>query len=461
LAVLCIAQFLAALDVFIVNVALPKIGAGFGESSLSNLSWVLNAYAIVIAALMIPAGRLGDLFGRKRVFLYGMGVFTAASIGAALSGTLWVLVGFRIVQAAGAAAITPTSLGLLMVAAPAEKRAVYVKIWTASAALAAASGPVVGGLLVEASWRWIFLLNVPIGVVAIAAAIRFVPDVAREAGARLPDMLGGGLLVLSIGSLALGLVKASDWAWSGTATVVAFVIAALSMLAFLWRSARHIDPVLDLDLLRSRVLSSASVSALLYFASFGILLLSSVLWLQGHWHYSPVRTGLAIAPGPCCVPLFAVLSEVAAKRIAVGVIAAFGCVLSAVGAVLLLASMGDIPSYAADFLPGWLLVCIGFALAMPTVTSSGTAELLPDQSATGSALVNASVQIGLVIGISILVAILGTASIAAELHVFRIAWWSAAGIVLGAGCVALGVTPRPKRLTIEGDDNVHPRVWSQ
>jgi MFS family permease len=326
LAVLCVAQFLAALDVFIVNVALPKIGAGFGESSLSNLSWVLNAYAIVIAALMIPAGRLGDLFGRKRVFLFGMGVFTAASIGAALSGTLWVLVGFRIVQAAGAAAITPTSLGLLMVAAPAEKRAVYVKIWTASAALAAATGPVVGGLLVEASWRWIFLLNVPIGVVAIAAAIRFVPDVAREAGACLPDLLGGGLLVLSIGSLALGLVKAPDWAWSGTATVVAFVIAALSMLAFLWRSARHSDPVLDLDLLRSRVLSSASVSALLYFASFGILLLSSVLWLQGHWHYSPVRTGLAIAPGPCCVPLFAVLSEVAAKRIAVGVIAAFGCV---------------------------------------------------------------------------------------------------------------------------------------
>jgi hypothetical protein len=133
---------------------------------------------------------------------------------------------------------------------------------------------------------------------------------------------------------------------------------------------------------------------------------------------------------------------------------------SAVGAVLLLASMGDTPSYAGDFLPGWLLVCIGFALAMPTVTSSGTAELLPDQSATGSALVNASVQIGLVIGISILVAILGTASIAAELHVFRIAWWSAAGIVVGAGCIALGVTPRPKRLKNEGDDDAHPHAWS-
>jgi hypothetical protein len=183
---------------------------------------------------------------------------------------------------------------------------------------------------------------------------------------------------------------------------------------------------------------------LLYFASFGILLLSFVLWMQGHWHYSAVKTGLAIAPGPCSVPLFAVLSEVAAKRVPVGVIAAFGCALSAVGAVLLVSSIGNSPSYVADFLPGWLLVCIGFALAMPTVTSSGTAELRPEQSATGSAVVNVSVQVGLVIGISILVAVLGTASAGAGLHVFKAAWWSAAGLVVGAAVAALRVTPRPQ-----------------
>jgi EmrB/QacA subfamily drug resistance transporter len=444
LTVLCVAQFIGALDVFIVNVALPKIGAGFGERSLSNLSWVLNAYAIVIAALLIPAGRLADLFGRKRVFLLGLGVFTAASIGAASSGTLWVLVAFRVLQAAGAAALTPTSLGLLIVAAPDDKRDAHVRIWTASAALAAATGPVVGGLLVEASWRWIFLLNVPVGVIAIATAIRFVPDIGRAAGARVPDLLGGLLLVVAIGSLALGLVKAPAWGWAGTATVVSLVIAATALLTFLWRSAHHRDPVLDLNLLRSRVLSSASVSALLYFASFGILLLSFVLWMQGHWHYSAIKTGLAIAPGPSSVPLFAILSQVAAKRVPVGVIAAFGCALSAVGALLLLSSVGTSAHYAADFLPGWLLVCIGFALAMPTVTASGTAELLPEQSATGSAVVNVSVQVGLVIGISILVAVLGTASAAAGLHVFKAAWWSATGIVLGASVAALRVTPRRK-----------------
>ena len=444
LAVLCVAQFIGALDVFIVNVALPKIGAAFGEHSLSNLSWVLNAYAIVIAALMIPAGRLADVFGRKRVFLLGLGVFTAASIGAASSGTLWVFVGFRILQAAGAAALTPTSLGLLMVAAPEDKRDLHVKIWTASAALAAATGPVVGGLLVEASWRWIFLINIPIGIVAIATAIRFVPDVARQAGARLPDLIGGLLLVTAIGSLALALVRAPQWGWSGTATLVSFVIAASALVTFLWRSAHHRSPVLDLNLLRSRVLSSASMSALLYFASFGILLLSSVLWMQGHWHYSAIKTGLAIAPGPCSVLLFAGLSEVVAKKVPVGVIAAIGCALSAVGAVLLVSSIGATSHYVADFLPGWLLVCIGFALAIPTVTSSGTAELPPEQSATGSAVVNVSVQVGLVIGISILVAVLGSASGAAGLHVFKAAWWAAAGIVLAGSVAAFRVTPRPK-----------------
>ena len=442
LAVLCVAQFLSALDVFIVNVALRKIGAGVGTASLSDLSWVLNAYAIVIAALLIPAGRIADLFGRKRGFLLGLAVFVVASVGAASSSGLPVLIAFRVLQAAGAAALVPTSLGLLIVAAPPEKREFHVKIWTASAALAAASGPVIGGLLVQLSWRWIFLLNIPVGLVAIAVAVRFVPDVKREVGARLPDLVGSLLLVVAIAALALGLVRAPYWGWTAARTLIAFAASVVALPAFVWRSARHPVPVLDLNLLRSRVLSSAAASSLFYFASFGILLLSSVLWIQGHWHYSAIKTGLSIAPGPCLVPVFATLSELLAKRIRVGVIAACGCVISAAGAALLLSSMGPAPAYLSDFLPGWLLVCVGFALAMPTVLAAGTAELPDEQSATGSAVVNMAVQVGLVLGISILVAVLGTASAGAGIHVFRTAWWIAGGSVLLAGAAALLVTPR-------------------
>ncbi len=332
-------------------------------------------------------------------------------------------------------------------AAPPGKREFHVKIWTASAALAAASGPVIGGLLVQPSWRWIFLVNIPIGLAAIALAARFVPDVKREVGARLPDLLGSLLLVVAIASLALGLVRAPYWGRTGTRTLISFAVSVVTMAGFAWRSAQHPVPVLDLNLLRSRVLSSATASSLFYFASFGILLLSSVLWIQGHWHYSAIKTGFSIVPGPCLVPIFATLSELLAKRIRVGVIAASGCVVSAVGAALLLSSMGRSPAYVAAFLPGWLLVCIGFALAMPTVLAAGRAELPNEQSATGSAVVNMAVQVGLVLGISILVAVLGTASAAAGLQLFRTAWWIAGGSVLAAGAAALVVTPRRSRLS--------------
>ena len=222
----------------------------------------------------------------------------------------------------------------------------------------------------------------------------------RQVGARLPDLIGSLLSFIAIASLALGLVRAPYWGWTGARTLISFAVSAVALPAFVWRSARHPVPVLDLNLLRSRVLSSASASSLLYFASFGILLLSSVLWIQGHWHYSAIKTGLSIAPGPCLVPFFATLSERLAKRIRVGVTAAFGCVVSVIGASLLLSSMGQSPAYVADFLPGWLLVCIGFALAMPTVLAAGTAELPNEQSATGSAVVNMAVQVGLVPGIA-------------------------------------------------------------
>src|SRR3954451_18452231 len=163
LAVLSAAAFMASLDLFIVNVAFDDIRADFGRASLADLSWVLNSYAITYAALLVPLGRLADRYGRKGGFLLGLAVFTIASGACALSPGLWWLVGLRALQAAGAAALTPTSLGLLLASTPADRRARAVRIWAASGGLAAAAGPVVGGLLVNASWRWVFLVNIPVG----------------------------------------------------------------------------------------------------------------------------------------------------------------------------------------------------------------------------------------------------------------------------------------------------------
>src|ERR1700712_4915460 len=203
---LCAATFMGSLDLFIVNVGLRAIGHDVGAASLADLSWVLNAYAIVFAALLVPAGRLADRYGNKATFMLGLGLFTVSSIACAASGDLWFIVAFRCLQAAGAAALTPTSLGLILTAIPAEHRSTSIRLWAVSGSLGAAAGPALGGLLVQVSWRWIFLLNVPIGIAALMAAAVLAPSVRHGTETRTPHLLGGLLLIAANGSLALGLV---------------------------------------------------------------------------------------------------------------------------------------------------------------------------------------------------------------------------------------------------------------
>jgi EmrB/QacA subfamily drug resistance transporter len=442
LAVLSTASFLAQLDVWITNVGLPAIGRGVGAGSLSDLSWVLNGYAIVYAAFLVPAGRLADRFGRKGGFLLGLVIFGVASLGAAFSGSIWALVGFRALQAIGAAVLTPSALGLVLTTAPADKVGQYVKIWFTSGALSATLGPVLGGLLVEVSWRWLFLVNIPVVVIAAVFAVRLLPNAKHEQDARFPDILGGLVLIVGIGALALGLVEGPDWGWSSSRFVVAELVAVAAIAFFLWRSARHPVPVINLDLFRDRIFGSANLGALVAFASFSIMLLSSILWMQGHWHYSAIRTGFGSAPGPVMFATFAGVADALQMklRIRASTIAAVGFAIAAVGSVMFTLLMTNEPHYFSAMLPCWLVLGIGFGLAVPTTITAATVDLPPEQAATGSAIVSMALQIGAVMGISILVAILGVASGGARLHVFQQAWGVAAGLAVISAVAAVGIT---------------------
>ncbi|MFE2887164.1 MFS transporter [Streptomyces sp. NPDC059272] len=444
LAILSLAGFMANLDVFIVNVAFDDIAADFHGSSISDVSWVLNAYAIVFAALLVPFGRLADKVGRKRMFLLGMGLFTLASVACGVAPGLWWLVVFRVLQAAGAAALTPTSLGLLLAAVPAPKRLHYVRIWSAVAAVAAAAGPVLGGLLVTASWRWVFLVNLPIGVFGIIAARRKVPD-SRDANVvNMPDIVGSVLLTAGVASLALAIVKGGDWGWSDGKTIGGFLVAALLLAAFAWRTEHHPVPVVEPDLYRVRSFAAANFAMVTFGLGMSAYLLITVLWMQNVWHWSVITTGFAIAPAPAMVPVVTVLAQRLVHKIPASVLSAMGCVLFAAGTILTLSRIGAHGShYASELLPGHLLVGIGIGFTLPTVLASATHDLPQQRASTGSAVINMARQIGFVLGVSVLVAILGTPTNYPAAHTaFVHGWWTIAAVELAAAMACLGIVKR-------------------
>ena len=302
LVLVCAGVVLASLDLFIVNVALPRIARDLGAANLSELSWVLNGYAIVYASLLVFFGRLADRYRRDRAFLLGVAVFTAASAACAASTSVPMLVAFRLVQAAGAALLTPTSLGLVLASFEPARRQGAVRAWTAVGGLAAAIGPVVGGLLVAASWRWVFLVNVPIGIVALVVGWRRLPEVPGHAIER-PDPLGVVLVTAGVGLLTFGLVKGPGWGWGSARTGLVLGAAVTLLALFVLHCLRSRAPLVHPELFRSRQFTGASVVAIFFSTAFAAMLLSIVLWEQGVWGWSPLRAGLAIAPGPLMVPL--------------------------------------------------------------------------------------------------------------------------------------------------------------
>ena len=301
LMIVCAGVVLASLDLFIVNVALPSMGRDLHTADLGDLSWVLNAYAIVYAALLVLLGRLSEGRRRENAFLLGVAVFTLASAACGAATDLTMLVAFRVLQAVGAALLTPTSLGLILATAPADKRQSSVRAWTAIGGVAAALGPVVGGLLVGLSWRWVFYVNVPIGLAAIVIGWRRLPVVAGHPVPR-PDAFAALLITAGVAALTLGLVKGGGWGWGSAATLGALAGAVLALAAFALHCARHRNPLIDGRLFRARPFTGSSLVSLAFSVAFGAMLFSRVLFAQDVWHWSALTTGLSIAPGPLMVP---------------------------------------------------------------------------------------------------------------------------------------------------------------
>ena len=431
LLVTSVAVFMSFLDVTIVNIAFPDLRASFPDESLASLSWVLSAYSIVFAAALVPAGRLADRYGRRRFFFLGVLTFLAASVLCGASWNIDVLIAARAAQAIGGAMLVPASLGLLLPEFPLERRATATALWGATGAVAAAAGPSLGGVLVAwQGWRSVFFVNLLIGLPALIPARRLLRE-SREAHPFMPDLLGALFLALGVGSLVLGIVQGPSWGWGSTRTLAAFAASAVLLVAFLVRSARHRAPVVELSLFRVRSFAFANLGAFFFAAGFFALLLCNVLFLTGVWHYSVLRAGVSLTPGPLMAALSAPIGGRLSDRFGQRVVAVPGSLIFGAGTLLFAARTGADPAYLTEFLPPALLTGIGIGLTFAAFGSAAVAELPPNRYATGGAVNNCIRQVGAAIGIAVLVVVLGTPTLA---HFHRA--WSLVALTGAVAAVA-------------------------
>ena len=399
------ASVLASLDLFVVNLAFTSIRDSFPGATNRSLSWVLSAYSILFAAFLVPAGRLGDRYGRKRVFRLGLLVFAIASAACAVAPTVATLVAARALKGIGAALMIPTSLGLLLATFPEAKHKQMVSIWAATGSVAAALGPVLGGVLVEQSWRLIFLVNLPVAIPALLLSRTLVET--PRVGSRVPDLLGSIVLTASVGCL-VGVISVSTDADTTRATLVGGALLTCILTAvFVWRCLHAASPALDLSVFRVPSFTLATIGMLAFYIAFAMTLLAGTLLLTQVWRWDATKAGLAFGVGP----LMGMIAALVAGRASVSprtlTIAGGGCIVLA--GLFWCAVLGDEPHYLVHFLPGLLLTGAGAGMAQTGFLAGGAAALSPSAYATGTGILNTARQIGAAVGVALLVAVTGTA----------------------------------------------------
>jgi EmrB/QacA subfamily drug resistance transporter len=449
LAITSFATFIGALDASIMFVAFPSIQETFSDVSTAQLSWVINSYNIVFAALLVPGGRFADKIGRKRAFFLGIGIFTVSSAVAGAAVGPAMLIGARVVQACGAALLFPSSLALVLQEFPQTRRATAVGIWGAIGGLAAAIGPSLGALIIEVeSWRLAFFINLPVGAAVIAVGTRVIAE-SREEDARIPDLISVPLLIAGVASLALGIVQTDEWGWTDARTLGAFAAAAVLIPAFILRSAVAAAPVLDLTLFRNHNYRIANIATLAFTTGFSAMFFGMVLFLTNVWSYSILQAGLLLSPGPVLAAFVGAGAGRLADRIGHRPIMVPGGIIYAIGGAWLLTQVTFEREVLSVWLPSILLTGAGVGLVFPALSSAAAHGLPPPRFAIGSA-VNVTVrQIGFVMGVALVIAFLGTPMPDTILDKFdRIfALLVAGGLSTAAIALAIDTRPRIERVS--------------
>jgi EmrB/QacA subfamily drug resistance transporter len=437
------ATFLAMLDSTVANLAVPDLRGDFPEASTAGLSWVITLYFVAFAALLAPAGRLADLLGRRALFLLGVGAFTLLSLACALAPDLPSLLVARGLQGAAAAAMIPASLALLLHDTAPEGRGRAIGLWSAAGALAAAVGPSVGGVLVDAfGWRSLFVINVPVGLLMLAGAVRLPRGTAREGRRTWPDLLGTVLLGGGVGAVALGVTQTREWAWADARTIGALAAGALMVAAALGRSARHPVPALEISLWRNRTFAVANLASALYGAALYPWLLVGTLVLIEMWGYSPAEAGLAMTPGAITATVAAVVTGRLTGRFGVRPAVTVGALVIAAVGVWIIVLLTREPRFLTFWLPVGLLAGTGMGM-VTTGTSSGAAlAVSPLRFAGATGLNTTARQLGGALGIAVFASLMPSH---AGLGDYRAVYVFCTIAALGCALAGLWLTVRAPR----------------
>jgi len=406
LALACGATFLTFLDTTVVNVAFPAIAKSMPTASFSHLSWIVTGYTTLFAALLTTAGRYADVLGHRKIFIGAVAVFTVASAACAATVNLEVLVAARAVQGIGAAALIPSALGLLLVGTPAEKRMAAIGTWSAAGAVAAVIGPAVGGSLTTwIDWRVIFAINIPIGLAMIYGAAVRLPSQPWPRRGPLPDLVGGLLFAVGVGSLVVGLSQAGDWGVTSVGVVVpvvgGLIVTALGVL----RSRGRQTPAIDLTLFRIRSFSAANVSVALFSAAMYVILLSSPLYLTNMWHYTLLESALSVTPGAFASIVVALYLGKRATPAVQRWSAIGGSLVLVVTAVAMYALLNDHRSFFV-WLPFSLAGGVAAGLVFTALSVAMSTSVPPTQFAASSGLLTTARQVGGSLGIAVMAAML-------------------------------------------------------
>ncbi len=439
LGVTTIVFFLVVIDVSAVNVAFPSIADDYGVDE-ADLGWIISGYNITVASLLLVAGRFADSLGRKRLFLPGVFVFM---LGSALSGIArneTELVAARVVQAIGGAIISPTAIAVVLPEFPPSKRSLAIGITGATGSFGAVVGPALGSLLIDLwSWRAIFLINVPLCLIVLAIAPRLLRESKNPAATGRIDLLGVPIGTIGIGLVMVAIVRSETWGLTDGRTLALFFVGLALIPVLIRRSARHPEPLLELDLFSVRSFRSANLGVALYSLAFTSGFLVNSLLLQRLWDQSITTTGLALVSAPMLAAVISPVSGRLADRIGHRWILTIGSVFCAVGYLAFYAVLDADPRVWDRYVPISLPIGIGIGATIATWASAGLSDVSPAKFGTANATLRTVQQVFYALGISIVLALLAARTGAEELEGFQWAWLYVAAMYL-ASAVAVAAT---------------------